>query len=218
MPAARLFQLLGLATLLLVASFLDDRLAWGALALDLGLVLAAGIDFLRARRTPLTASRRWPLLLVQEAPAEVAVGVVTAARRPLTLILREGLHPGLAGEPLRRELTLAGPGEARWTYSLTPRQRGEHAAGPLTARVLGPWRLAWAQADLLPRSRCGSIRRCAGRGRSASSWRSPSAAAWGRSRSACTASAPSPTPCASICQAIRSARSTGRRPPATAGR
>ncbi len=150
MPAARLFQLLGLATLLLVASFLDDRFAWSALALDLGLALAAGIDFLRARRTPLTASRRWPLLLVQEAHAEVAVSVATAARRPLTLILREGLHPGLAGEPLRRALTLAGPGEARWTYSLTPRRRGEHAAGPLTARVLGPWKLAWSQIDLLP--------------------------------------------------------------------
>ena len=41
MPAARCFQLLGLATLLLVASFLDERLAWAALALDLGVVLAA---------------------------------------------------------------------------------------------------------------------------------------------------------------------------------
>ena len=67
MPAARLFQLLGLATLLLVASFLDARLAWGALALDLGLAVAFGLDFLRARRTPLTAARRWPLLLVHAA-------------------------------------------------------------------------------------------------------------------------------------------------------
>src|SRR4029077_20541976 len=31
MPAARTLQLLGLTTLLLVASFLDERLAWGAL-------------------------------------------------------------------------------------------------------------------------------------------------------------------------------------------
>jgi uncharacterized protein (DUF58 family) len=149
MPAARLFQLLGLATLLLVASFLDERLAWAALALDLGLAAAALVDLRRAARTRLEASRRWPLLLVQGAPAEVTVSVATRDRRPLTLILREGLHPALAAAPLRRTLLLQGPGEARWAYALVPRRRGEHAAGPLSARVLGPWKLAWAQAGLL---------------------------------------------------------------------
>ena len=29
-------------------------------------------------------------------------------------------------------------------------RRGEHPSGPLTARVLGPWGLAWAQRELLP--------------------------------------------------------------------
>jgi uncharacterized protein (DUF58 family) len=148
MPAARSFQLLGLATLLLVASFLDERLAWAALALDLGVVLAALVDFRSAVRTPLTASRRWPPLLVQEAPAEIAVTLESAANRPVTAILCEGLHPGLAAGPLRRAVEVRG--ELRWDYTLIPRRRGEHAAGPLTARVLGPWKLAWAQRDLLP--------------------------------------------------------------------
>ncbi len=150
MPAARCFQLLGLATLLLVASFLDERLAWAALGLDLGVVLAALVDFRSAVRTPLTASRRWPPLLVQEAPAEVAVTLDSAAagaRRPVTAILREGLHPALAAGPLRRTVEIRG--ELRWDYTLIPRRRGEHTAGPLTARVLGPWKLAWAQRDLL---------------------------------------------------------------------
>jgi uncharacterized protein (DUF58 family) len=31
-----------------------------------------------------------------------------------------------------------------------PRRRGEHRLAPLSARVLGPWKLAWAQRDLLP--------------------------------------------------------------------
>jgi uncharacterized protein (DUF58 family) len=150
MPAARGFQLLGLATLLLVASFLDERLAWAALALDLAVAAAAFIDYRRAARVPLRAARRWPPLLIQEAPAEVEVSVETSARIPLTLILREGLHPGLAAGPLRREAGIQGPGEIRWTYSLIPRRRGEHPAGPLTARVLGPWKLAWSQRDLLP--------------------------------------------------------------------
>jgi uncharacterized protein (DUF58 family) len=150
MPAARGFQLLGLATLLLVASFLDERLAWAALALDLGVAVAALVDFRRAARVPLRASRLWPPLLVQESSAEVEVSVGTGTRRPVTVILREGLHPGLAAGPLRREIEIRGPEEVRWTYSLTPRRRGEHPAGPLTARVLGPWKLAWAQRDLLP--------------------------------------------------------------------
>ncbi|MEA2602683.1 MAG: hypothetical protein QOF89_3675 [Acidobacteriota bacterium] len=150
MPAARSFQLLGLITLLLVASFLDPRLGWVALALDLLVAVAAVADWRRAAATPLTAARRWPPLLVQEAPGEVEVSVATPAARPVTVLLREGLHPGVAPSPLRRLVAIAGPGEVRWTYTLTPRRRGEHATGPLTARVLGPWRLAWAQRELLP--------------------------------------------------------------------
>ncbi|MFL6262013.1 MAG: DUF58 domain-containing protein [Thermoanaerobaculia bacterium] len=150
MPAARAFQLLGLATLLLVAAFLDQRLAWAALALDGLVAVAFLVDLRRAARTPLEAARRWPPLLVQEAPAEVEVSAATFALRPVTVVLREGLHPGLAEAPLRREAVIPGPGEIRWTYALTPRRRGEHATGPLTVRVLGPWKLAWAQRDLLP--------------------------------------------------------------------
>jgi uncharacterized protein (DUF58 family) len=150
MPAARSFQLLGLITLLLVASFLEPRLAWVALALDLAVAAAAVVDYRRAGRTPLTASRTWPPLLVQEAPAEMAVSVASRSSRPVSVLLREGLHPGLAEAPLRRLLAIRGPGEVRWTYSLAPRRRGEHRTAPLTARVLGPWKLAWAQRDLLP--------------------------------------------------------------------
>ncbi|MFY9826573.1 MAG: DUF58 domain-containing protein, partial [Thermoanaerobaculia bacterium] len=150
MPAARTFQLLGLITLLLIASFLDPRLAWVAAALDVLVAAAAVADWRRAAATPLSAERRWPPLLVQEAPGEVEIRVTTPAARRVTALLREGLHPGLAPAPLRRLVALRGPSEALWTYTLNPRRRGEHATGPLTARVLGPWQLAWAQRELLP--------------------------------------------------------------------
>ena len=78
------------------------------------------------------------------------MSLATETPRTVTLLLREGLHPGLAEAPLRRLLRLHGPGAIRWSWSLTPRRRGEHRAGPLTARVLGPWKLAWAQRELLP--------------------------------------------------------------------
>lgn len=150
MPAARGFQLLGLITALLVASFLDIRLAWIALALDALLLAAFLIDLRRATRIPLEASRQWPPLLMQEAPAEIAVTVSTTAERPVTALLREGLHPGLAEGPLRRRVEIRQAAGLRWTYPLVPRRRGEHPAAPLTARILGPWKLAWAQRDLLP--------------------------------------------------------------------
>jgi uncharacterized protein (DUF58 family) len=150
MPAARSFRLLAIATLLLVASFLDERLAWAALALDAAVAVAAVVDHRRAARIPLEAERRWPPLLVQESPAEISLRLGTTAPRRVTVLVREGLHPGLAEGPLRRTVEIDGPGELRWAYPLTPRRRGEHRAAPLTVRVLGPWKLAWAQRDLLP--------------------------------------------------------------------
>jgi uncharacterized protein (DUF58 family) len=150
MPAARSFRLLGLATVVLVLAFLDVRLAWAGIALDAIVVLAALADYRRAAGTPLEGERTWPPLLVQGAPAEIAVSVGTSAPRRVTVLLREGLHPGVAESPLRRLVKIAGPGEVRWSYPLLPRRRGEHRLAPLSVRVLGPWKLAWAQRDLLP--------------------------------------------------------------------
>ncbi|HSF41288.1 MAG TPA: DUF58 domain-containing protein [Thermoanaerobaculia bacterium] len=150
MPAARSFALLGLVTAFLLVAFLDVRLAWAALGLDAVIVLAAVVDFRRAAATPLQAERTWPPLLVQGAPAEITVSVETSGLRRVTVLLREGLHPGVAESPIRRLVEISGPGEVRWTYALVPRRRGEHRLAPLSARVLGPWKLAWAQRDLLP--------------------------------------------------------------------
>lgn len=152
MPAARCFRLLGLVTLIAIGAFLDARLARAALALDV-LVLAAWlVDARRAARVPLAAARRWPPLLVQGARSEVVLELEAGAARPATpaiIWLREGLHPALAPQPLRRRVELPAAGGLRWSYELVPRRRGEHRAGPLTARVLGPWGLAWSQRELL---------------------------------------------------------------------
>jgi uncharacterized protein (DUF58 family) len=152
MPASRCFQLLGLATLLFIGAFLVPWLAALAAAADVAVLAAAALDWRRARRVALTAARRWPPLLVQGAPAEVAVeiGIATgAAPRRVELALREGLHPALAAAPLRRRVVVDARRPFVWRYQLAPRQRGEHGLAPLTVRVLGPWGLAWAQRDLL---------------------------------------------------------------------
>lgn len=162
MPAARLLAILALATLLVLVGVVHPSVAWGVLAFDALLLLAFAVDLRRARRVELEASREWPRILVQGAEAEIVVRVEgRAATRGrlgprLELRLREPLHPGLADAPRRTQI--GGDGvelheAATWRYAIVPRRRGEHEAGPLVARVLGPWGLAWSQRQLLPAER-----------------------------------------------------------------
>lgn len=148
MPARRTFFALGLITLLFAVAVLAPWLGAVAVALDLLVVAAFLLDRRRAAALQIRAARRWPLLLVQGAQAEIEVrfGAEGAAR----VVAREALHPAVAAGPLRAELSLRPAAEAVWKYVLVPRRRGEHLLGPLTVRVLGPWALAWAQRDLLP--------------------------------------------------------------------
>src|SRR5580693_6127303 len=145
MPAARLLQGLALATFVLLGGLLAPPLTWLGAACDAGLLIAAAVDLRRAARTPLSAARRWPPLLVQGAAGEVVVTIGNPRPCAVTVLLREGLHPALAPAPLRRRARLPGAAEITWSLRLVPRRRGEHATGPLTVRVLGPWGLAWAQ-------------------------------------------------------------------------
>lgn len=152
MPAQRLFWFLALSTLLGIGGILAQPLAWLALAMDALLLLAFGLDLRRARQRELNASRQWPPMLVQGAECEVKVEVSTTAGEGLEVELREVLHPALAEAPLRQRVKLGARAGAAWSYGLRPRHRGDCLAGPLMARVRGPWGLAWSQRTLLPAS------------------------------------------------------------------
>jgi uncharacterized protein (DUF58 family) len=133
-----------------VAALVAPRLAPAPLALDAALLAAFVVDGRRARATRLEAARQLPPLLVQGERSEVQVRIVSRALRPIALLLREGLDPGLASGPRRRELAVAPEGRAIWSYTLTPRRRGNHRLDALAARIRGPWGLAWADVELLP--------------------------------------------------------------------
>ncbi len=149
MPASRVFFLLALTTLLVVAAVLQPR--WGplVLALDGTILLAFAVDLVRVRGEAVSAERHWPQILVQGVGAEVRLELASASRRPLRVRLRETLHPAFAEPPRRTEPELPEGGRLSWSYAIRPRRRGEHEAGPLVARVLGPWRLAWSQRRVL---------------------------------------------------------------------
>jgi uncharacterized protein (DUF58 family) len=154
MPAARAFLSAALLTALLLAAVAVPAVAWVALALDALLAAAVVLDARRAASVPLDAERSWPPLLAQGAWQAAEVRVRSTLARPLRVVLRETLHPALARQPLRASLVLPAAREVTWRYALDPRRRGAHRAGPLMARVLGPWGLAWSQRTLLPERPC----------------------------------------------------------------
>ncbi|HEV8241999.1 MAG TPA: DUF58 domain-containing protein [Thermoanaerobaculia bacterium] len=156
-PGARLFLLLGLAALLLAATPGEPRLLWPAAALDAIALVGFLVDARRARALNLSATRRLPPLLAQGSEAPIVIEIAHDSPRPLEIELREALHPALAAAPRRVRLRLGGASTrsgaqsvSAWNYTLVPRRRGSHDWGPLSARVLGPWGLAWHQRELLP--------------------------------------------------------------------
>jgi len=149
MPSRRALILAGLATLLLVGAVDVPALAPATLAIDAALALAVVLDARRAARTRVAAVRRWPELPVQGVSSDVVVRLSCSGGRPLRLALRDALHPSLASQPPRHDLVLPSREEVVWSYPLEPLRRGQPQAGPLTARVLGPWGLGWSQRELL---------------------------------------------------------------------
>ncbi len=149
MPASRVFFLLALTTVLAVASVVAPRWSMPVLALDAAIVIAFAIDWARVRGTSLEARRQWPPILVQGTDADVRLELATSSSSPLKVRLREALHPALAESPQTTELDLPKQSRVEWSYRIQPRRRGEHRSGPLMARVLGPWGLAWSQQRVL---------------------------------------------------------------------
>jgi uncharacterized protein (DUF58 family) len=150
MPAPRFFLLLGGLTVLVVGAVALPALALLVLAADVLLLAAMVFDLYRARGSELKAHRAWPTLLSQGQGAELQVEVRNPSPRAQTVVLREGLHPALAAGPCRHRRTLPAATLFHWPVPLSPRLRGTYPCAPLTARVLGPWGLAWSQRTLLP--------------------------------------------------------------------
>lgn len=149
MPARRLLVAFVVLAVVAAVSVLVPALRWIVAGADAVLLTAFLVDLRAARKTRLSALRRWPSLLAQGTPAEVSVEL-SGADRPATVALREGLHPALAEAPLRHRVALR-PGRASlWSYRIHPRRRGAHQVLPLTARIEGPWGVAWSQRELLP--------------------------------------------------------------------
>jgi uncharacterized protein (DUF58 family) len=149
-PSRRLLLAFGLLAAAAAVSVLVPGLRAAVLAGDLALAVAGLLDAAAARRCVISARRVRPPLLVQEEPAEAMVELAApGARRNIHVRLREGLSAAVSAEPRRATLEILPGRTTVWRYRLEPRRRGEHRLLPLTARIEGPWRLAWVQRELL---------------------------------------------------------------------
>ena len=132
-------------------SVLVPTLRWIVFGADAIALATFALDWQAARSSRLAARRVWPPMLVQGHAAEVTIEVTApegGGRR--TVALREGLHPALAEGPVRQTIEATPGTVAAWRYRIQPRRRGAFRILPLSARVEGPWGLAWAERELLP--------------------------------------------------------------------
>lgn len=149
MPSPRLLQIACILALVAATSVLVPPLRWALVLANAALAAAWLWDARAARRSSVVALRRWPTLLAQGSAAEVSIDL-SVSGGPRTIWLRDGLHPGLADAPVRERVAFTPGRSSRWIYRIVPRRRGSHTLLPLTARIEGPWGLAWSQRDLLP--------------------------------------------------------------------
>jgi uncharacterized protein (DUF58 family) len=149
-PTQRLFLLAALGLIPAAASVAWSELAWAAAAWDLGVLLAAVIDFFQS---PPAAA------IVVERRVEAVISAGVRNRVEVKLSAAPGVRGRLRGE--LRDTPAPGPvaygarapfdfeGEATVVWQLVPRTRGDLAFGDLHVRLLGPLGLC-ARQVLVP--------------------------------------------------------------------
>jgi uncharacterized protein (DUF58 family) len=122
-----------------IASLIVNGLIIATLAADV--MLAASI-------ADLDVSRSGDAKIHLGQSGTTAVTVINSGRRGLHGVVRDGWRPSAGADPGHSRIDLRPGRRATVTTSLTPRRRGDVAAGHVTIRSLGPLRLAGRQRSL----------------------------------------------------------------------
>src|SRR5258708_2093084 len=130
---AALFALAGALVVLAFRTGLTvlivDAVIFAAICIDL--VLAASLK-------KLSVSRSGEVKIHLGQPGTVSVTIVNNGTRRLRGIVRDAWRPSAGAQPARSAVSVPGGRRVTVTTTLTPRRRGDAAAGPGTLRSLRP--------------------------------------------------------------------------------
>lgn len=147
----RAFLLAAIGLVWLGPAFLDVRFAFGILAWDVLLLIAALADLYRLPRPPqLTVERRWaePVALSVESSVELILR--NNGKNSIVAELLDDVPAQLRSEIPRVELAAPERGDGKAAYKITPSERGDTRLGDIYVHYQSPLRLAerWARVPL----------------------------------------------------------------------
>src|SRR5271166_4986619 len=147
----RFFLLAVVGLVWLGPAFLDVRFAFGVLAWDLLLLIAAVLDLRRLPRPEqLIVGRRWkePVALSVQSPVELVLR--NSGRVAIQAELTDDVPTQLRNELPQVVLNVPGGSECAVSYTVTPATRGDATLGDVYIHYQSPLRLAerWAHARL----------------------------------------------------------------------
>jgi len=137
-PTGRLWALVALLAVPMMAAGFMPGLGGAVLALDaLALVLAA-LDLLVARSARLEVRRLPPQRLNVGVANKVELRLVHRGTRAVTVRVRDAVPESFTADPEEAWLRLPPQSETRWVYRVTPATRGRFDFGDIAVRVQGP--------------------------------------------------------------------------------
>jgi uncharacterized protein (DUF58 family) len=154
-PSLRVYQLLGLGTVLGLAIALFNSEAWPRLGVALGVMLLwdilvlglAGVDVWQVRGDRATVSRQ-PMQRLSIGRENGVKLAVQSGQRPATLQIRDYAPPGMAVSPETLQVTLPAATSEEISYTVVPKQRGEYNWGGIQVRQLGQWGMGWSDWNI----------------------------------------------------------------------
>jgi uncharacterized protein (DUF58 family) len=152
-PSRRLVALAAIPALLSLALAVDSRLLPVLLAMDLVLVLLAGVDALWGRRLALDVEREAPAVFSIGRHNPVKLEIRSRTRRALHIELVDDLFAGSSSPDLPLRTRIVSRGRAHLTYRVRPTRRGEYVLGDHHIRAISPLGLWRRQVRMVDKRR-----------------------------------------------------------------
>jgi len=137
-PTTRLWALIALLALPMMAAGFYPGWGGSVLALDVLVAALAGVDLLMARRVRIEAHRRLPRKLSVGVANKVEVLLIHRSSQPVHVRVRDDVPDAFSATPEEAPLDLPPESQTRWVYRVTPAKRGKFSFGDVHVRVRGP--------------------------------------------------------------------------------